>query len=77
MADDSVKHKLDFVCAAASKVVADMFNATTPAFRPVALAAIRLSVESAVATMSESDRALYVQAIGHMQMTAVKIPRKP
>lgn len=77
MTDDSVKHKLDTVCAAAGKVVANVFNVTPPSFRPVAMAALRLSVESAVATMSESDRALYVQAIGHMEIAAVKIPRKP
>lgn len=77
MSSDSVMDKLNILCGAASKVVANVFNATPPIFRPVAMAALRLSVESAVATMSESDRAIYAQAMGHLEMTAVKIPRKP
>lgn len=77
MAELTETEKLNTVCQAASKVVADVFNCTPGSFRPVAMAALRLSVESAVATMSESDRAIYVQAMGHLEMTAVKIPRKP
>ena len=77
MSSDPVMDKLNIMCRAAGEVVADVFNCTPGAFRPVAMAALRLSVESAVATMSESDRAIYAQAMGHMEMTAVKIPRKP
>ena len=40
------------------------------------MAALRLSVESAVATMSESDRALYVQAMGSMELVAIKKERR-
>lgn len=76
MADDSVMRKADVLIKAASEAVADIFNVTPVAFRPVVLAAMRLCVESAVATMSESDRALYAKSMSYMQMTAVKIPRK-
>lgn len=72
----TVTEKLNILCQAASEVVANVFNCTQPAFRPVAMAALRLSVESAVATMSESDRAIYVQALGHMDMVAIKKERR-
>lgn len=68
--------KLNTVCQAASKVVADVFNCTPGSFRPVAMAALRLSVESAVATMSESDRAIYVQAMGSMELVTIKKERR-
>ena len=77
MTEDVLVKKLNILCQAASKVVADVFNCTPGAFRPVAMAALRLNVESAVATMSENERAIYAQAMGHLEMTAVKIPRKP
>ncbi len=72
---DALTDKLNILCRAAGEVVANVFNATPPAFRPVAVAALRLSVESAVAAMSESDRAIYAQAMGHMETAAIKIPR--
>jgi hypothetical protein len=40
------------------------------------MAALRLSVEAAVATMSESDRALYVQAMGSMELVTIKKERR-
>lgn len=72
----TVTEKLNTVCQAASKVVSDVFNCTPNSFRPVAMAALRLSVESAVATMSESDRAIYVQAMGSMELVAIKKERR-
>lgn len=72
----TVTEKLNILCQAASEVVANVFNCTQPAFRPVAMAALRLSVESAVATMSESDRALYVQAMGSIELVAIKKERR-
>ena len=76
MSELTETEKLNTVCRAASKVVADVFNCTPGAFRPVAMAALRLSVESAVATMSESDRALYVQAMGSMELVTIKKERR-
>ena len=76
MTEDVLVKKLNILCQAASQVVADVFNATPISFRPVAMAALRLSVESAVATMSESDRAIYAQAMGHMELVAIKKERR-
>lgn len=77
MSSDPVKDKLNIMCGAIGEVVANVFNSTPVALRPVALAALHLSVCSAVATMSESDRAVYSLALGSMDVAAVKIPRKP
>lgn len=76
MNNDPITDKLNILCGAASKVVMDVFNATPPVFRPVALAALRLSVESCLAAMSESDRAIYVQALGSMELVTIKKERR-
>ena len=75
MNNDPVLDKLNILCAAASEVISNVFNCTPGAFRPVAMAALRLSMESAVATMSESDRATYTLALGHMDVVAIKKKR--
>lgn len=76
MSSDPVMDKLNVLCGAASEVISNVFNCTPIALRPVAMAALRLSVESAVATMSESDRAIYTLALGHMDVVAIKKERR-
>ena len=76
MSSDPVMEKLNIMCRAAGEAVANVFNSTPVALRPVAMAALRLSVESAVATMSESDRAIYTLALGHMDVAAIKKERR-
>jgi len=73
--DDFILHAANVVTRAASNVVANVFNSTPGPFRPVALAALRISVEAAVATMSETDREIYADALEHLSCTTTKIPK--
>ena len=73
--DAFLKRSADIIVQAASNVVADVFNSTPGPFRPVALAALRISVEAAVATMSETDREIYADALEHLSCTTTKIPK--
>ena len=70
--DDFLRHAANTVVQAASNVVANVFNSTPAPFRPVALAALRISVEASVATMSETDREIYASALEHLQCTTIK-----
>lgn len=72
---DFIKFVADVTVQAASDVVANVFNATPAPFRPVVLAALRISVEAALATMSDSDRACYADALEHLSCTTRKIPK--
>jgi len=75
MLDDFILHSANVVASAASSVVANVFNSTPAPFRPVTLAALRISVEAAVATMSETDREIYADALEHLSCTTTKIPK--
>jgi len=73
--DDFLLHASNTIVQAASNVVANVFSSTPAPFRPVALAALRISVEAAVATMSETDREIYACALEHLQCTTTKIQK--
>ena len=73
--NELLKISSDMIVQTASDAVATVFNATPVPFRPVALAALRISVESAVATMSEVDRAFYTDTLENLTCTARKIPK--
>lgn len=73
--DDFLLHAANTVVQAASDVVANVFNSTPAPFRPVALAALRISVDASVATMSETDRDVYADTLEHLQCTTTKIPK--
>lgn len=62
----------DITVQAAAEVVQSVFNSTPGPLRPYALAALRISVDSAVATMSDCGQAKYADALEHLQCTAVK-----
>lgn len=72
MLDDLILHSANVVSNAAASVVANVFNSTPAPFRPVALAALRISVDASVATMSEDDRRAYADALEHLQCTTIK-----
>ena len=59
MLDDFILHSANVIVQAASNVVENVFNSTPAPFRPVALAALRISVDASVATMNENDRRAY------------------
>jgi hypothetical protein len=73
--DDFILHAANTVVQAASDVVANVFNSTPAPFRPVMLAALRISVESALATMTDEGRACYANALAHLNCTTTKIPK--
>lgn len=73
--DDVIRRMADTVVQAASDVVANVFNSTPAVSRPVMLAALRISVESALATMTDDDRACYADALAHLNCTTTKIPK--
>ena len=72
MLDDFILHSANVIVQAASNVVANVFNSTPTPFRPVALAALRISVDASVAIMSENDRRAYTDALEHLQCTTIK-----
>lgn len=73
MTTEDMLHEMGKITAqAASDVVANVFNSTPGAFRPVALASMRASVESAVATMTDDDQRAYASALEHMLVTTIK-----
>lgn len=65
----------DIIVQAAAEVVSNVFNSTPGPFRPVALAALRLSVESAVATMDAADQKMYTDTLENLTCTTRKIPK--
>ena len=73
--DDFLLRASNTIVQAASDNVAYVFNSTPAPFRSVALAALRISVEAAVATMSETDREIYAYALEHLQCTTTKIQK--
>ena len=73
--DGFILRAANTVVQAALDVVANVFNSTPAPFRPVMLAALRISVEAALATMTEEDRACYEDALAHLNCTATKIPK--
>jgi hypothetical protein len=73
--EDFLLHAANTVVQAASDVVANVFNSTPAPFRPVALAALRISVEAAVATMDADDRDVYAYALEHLDCTTTKIQK--
>ena len=72
MLADFILHSANVIAQAASNVVADVFNSTPAPFRPVALAALRISVDASVATMNEDAREAYADALEHLQCTTTK-----
>lgn len=72
MLDDFILHSANVIVQAASNVVENVFNSTPAPFRPVALAALRISVDASVATMNENDRRAYTDALEHLQCTTIK-----
>jgi len=73
--DDFLLRASNTIVQAASNVVANVFNSTPAPFRPVALAALRISVEAAVATMDADDRDVYAYALEHLNCTTTKIQK--
>ena len=73
--DDFLLRASNTVVQAASNVVANVFNSTPAPFRPVALAALRISVEAAVATMDADDREIYAYVLEYLSCTTTKITK--
>ena len=73
--DDLFHGMMRTTAQAASEVVANVFNVTPGPFRPVALAALRISVDVSVATMDEDAQAAYAAALECLTCTAVKKPK--
>ena len=70
--DEFIQECADITVQAAAEVVQNVFNSTPGLLRPYALAALRLAVESAIATMSEQGQTKYTDALEHLQCTVVK-----
>lgn len=76
MDENALRQLADTVTNAVGKTVASIFNATPSFMRPVAMAALRSSVDSAVACFDETDRAAYEAVLANLECITVKIPRK-
>lgn len=70
-----ILHRANVVTQAASDVVVTVFNSTPSLFRPVALAALRASVESVVATMDDESRECYAKTLELITFTTAKISK--
>ena len=73
--EEFLRGRADITVQAAAEVVQSVFNSTPDPFRPVALAALRLSVESAVATMDADDQKIYTDTLENLTCTTRKIPK--
>lgn len=62
------------ITLAISQVVTEIFNCTPASFRPIAMAALRSCVETAVSTFDGASRALYDVTLANMETVAIKGP---
>lgn len=69
-------HDCELVAQAAANAIAEMFNGTSGHHRPILLAAIRMAVEGAVATLNPTGRAAYEDALENMEVHVIKRPRR-
>lgn len=70
--DEFIRGCADITVQASAEVVQIVFNSTPGPLRPYALAALRISVDSAVATMSEPGQKEYADALEHLKCTVIK-----
>lgn len=70
--EDFIHGCASITAQAASEVVQSVFNSTHGPLRPVALAALRVSVEASVAAMDPDEQKVYADALEHLQCTVVK-----
>ena len=76
MDENALKQLVDTVTTAVGKTVASIFNATPSFMRPVAMAALRSSVDSAAACFDETDRAAYEAVLNNLECVTLKIPKR-
>lgn len=59
-----------------SDAVAQMFNICTYHDRPILLAALRVSVEGAVATLDAESQAAYEDTLERIELRTIKRPKR-
>lgn len=61
---------------AAAKAVSEMFNICDYHDRPIFLAAVRVTIEGAIATLDSESRTAYENALACMEAVVCKRPRR-